>query len=166
MNIILEGPDNAGKTTLAFELSEATGMTIHPKEGRPANRTELLMKLRKYEGLDGVIIDRHPIISQSVYGLIRGDAEIPEDFLDRFFAKDDLIIYCRCVHKGLDGHEPSPTDTPEHLRSISEHQQKILDTYDNWAAICANIIYSRYEQLPRVVAMVQAVLREFHHERG
>ena len=158
MNIILEGPDNCGKSTLANAISAATGWPIHPKEGRPENHFLLLEKLRRYEQLEGVIIDRHPIISGSVYRLMRGDPEFPDAYMDRFFAGQDLIIYCRCL-RSLEDHEPSPTDTPEHLHNIQVHQQRILDSYDNWAAIAANIIYTTYDQTPMIVAMVKGVLQ-------
>lgn len=162
MNIILEGPDNCGKSTLALAIHEATAWPIKSKEGRPKTWPAMIEKFRKYEMIEGHIIDRHPIVSQSVFGLLRGDREIPEEHLENFFSRSDLIIYCRCL-RSLDDHEPSPTDTPEHLRMIHVQRQDILNTYDNWAAICANIIYSQYAQLPMVVAMVKAVLA---HERG
>lgn len=162
MNVILEGPDNCGKSTLALAIHEATGLPIKEKEGRPNTWPAMLEKIRKYETIDGHIIDRHPIISQSVYGLLRNDPEIPDELLDRFFDRRDLIIYCRCL-RSLDDHEASPTDTPEHLTMIDARAQEVLDTYDNWAAICANIIYSQYAQTEMVVAMVKAVLA---HERG
>lgn len=162
MNIILEGPDNCGKSTLALAIHKATGLPIKSKEGRPKTWPAMIEKIRKYETIDGHIIDRHPIVSQSVYGLLRNDPEIPEDLMDNFFNRRDLIIYCRCL-RTLDDHEASPTDTPEHLAMIQEQYQDVVDTYDNWAAICANIIYSDYGQLDTVVAMVKAVLA---HERG
>lgn len=162
MNIILEGPDNCGKSTLALAINEATGLPIKSKEGRPKTWPAMLEKIRKYEAIEGHIIDRHPIISQSIYGLLRSDPEIPSDLMKHFFDRMDLIIYCRCL-RPLDDHEASPTDTPEHLDMIQDKYWKVVNTYDNWAAICANIIYTQYAQLPMVVAMVKAVLA---HERG
>lgn len=161
MNIILEGPDNAGKTTLALALSKETGIPLKEKEGKPSTWPDMLQKLQDYEKLDHMIIDRHPIISQSVYGMtVRDDPPIPESFLERFFQRDDLIIYCRCIADELTDHEASPTDTPEHLVAIEERYQEVLNCYDNWAAICANIIYTQYSQTDRIIAMVRAVLHE------
>ncbi len=160
MNIILEGPDNAGKSTLAKAISEATGWPIKNKEGRPPTQLLLFEKFRKYEALENKIIDRHPIVSQSIYGFIRSDEDIPQEFLDNFFNRGDLIIYCRCVDIGLKGHEASDTDTPEHLAMIEEDQKRILNTYDNWAAMCADIVYKNWKDLPMVVAMVQGALNE------
>jgi hypothetical protein len=160
MNIILEGPDNAGKSTLAAAISAATGWPIKDKEGRPPTQLLLFEKFRKYEALDGMIIDRHPIVSQSIYGLMRKDKEVPEEFLENFFDRGDLIIYCRCVQIGLHGHTASDTDTTEHLEMIEADQQRILGTYDNWAAMCADIVYKTWVDLPMVVAMVKAVLDE------
>ncbi len=162
MNIILEGPDNCGKSTLAQAISLATGWPIKEKEGRPKTWLAMLEKFRKYEAIDNHIIDRHPIVSQSVYGILRGDPEIPTDVLDHFFSRNDLIIYCRCL-RSLEDHEASPTDTAAHLEMIDKQANEILQIYDNWGAMCADIVYTQYAKLPRVVAMVKAVLA---HERG
>jgi hypothetical protein len=161
VNIILEGPDNAGKTTLANALAKEIGWPIKHKEGRPKTWILLLEKLRKYEAVDRMIVDRHPIISQSVYGLVaRNDPSIPTDFMDRFFERRDLIIYCRCISTQLEGHEPSDSDTPEHLKAIEENYQKILNVYDNWAAVACNIVYVDYDQMPGVIAMVKGYINE------
>lgn len=159
MNIILEGPDNAGKSTLARALHIATAWPIKHKEGRPPTQIALFEKFRKYEAIENHIIDRHPIVSQGVYGILRGDEETPDEFTDNFFSRSDLNIYCRCI-RPLDDHKPSNTDTPEHLKMIAEKEQAIIDIYDNWATLCADIIYSRYEDLAMVVAMVKGALHE------
>ena len=160
MNIILEGPDHTGKSTLAKAISEATGWPIKDKEGRPATQLLLFEKFRKYEAIEGMIIDRHPIISQSVYGIIRGDKQIPREFSNNFFNRqDDIVIYCRCERDLVD-HEPSDTDTPEHLKMIEEQRDRVFSIYDNWATLCAHILYNRYEDLELTVAMVEGALRE------
>ena len=163
MNIILEGPDNGGKSTLALALRDATGMPIKDKEGRPKTWHLLLEKLRKYEAVDGMIIDRHPIITQSVYGFLRNDPEIPDEFMDTFFKRQDLIIYCRALRTDpLDTHEPSPTDDEAHLKMVEEQYGTVLRVYDSWAVQSANITYRQYDQTPMIIAMVKGIL----HERG
>ncbi len=159
MNIILEGPDNAGKSTLANAISIATGWEIYPKEGRPSNWFLMLEKIRNYEVLDHLIIDRHPIISQSIYGqIVRKDPPIPQQLVDNFRTRNDLIIYCRCIARGLADHEASPTDTDQHLSAIQENYDEVLAAYDSWAIQHANIFYTDYKQLPRVAAMVRGVV--------
>jgi len=161
MNIILEGPDNCGKSTLALAIHNATGWPIKEKEGRPADWEGLLAKLRIYERIDGMIIDRHPILTQSVYGILRSDPDIPDEFMDRFIARNDLIIYCRAL-RSLEDHKPSPTDNQFHLQMIERHHDKILAIYDNVGINFANIVYTMYEQTDLVVAMVKGALT---HER-
>lgn len=159
MNIILEGPDNTGKSTLALAISKATGLTIKDKEGRPPTQILLYEKFRKYEALDGWIIDRHPIISQAIYGLVRKDPEIPEEFMNNFFNRADLIIYCRALRTDpLSDHEASDTDDEAHLQMIENQYGRILGIYDNWAINCAQIIYTQYAQTDSVVAMVKGVI--------
>jgi hypothetical protein len=157
MNIVLDGPDNAGKSTLAAALSRATGYPIKDKEGRPPNHDALLQKIQFYLTLDGLIIDRHPVISQSVYGFLRHDQPIPYHLIERFHMQDNLIIYCRCVERGLEGHEPSNTDTPDHLEMLQAKQVQILQMYDSLMNEVATIWYRRHEELPRIVAAVKGV---------
>lgn len=163
MNIILEGPDAAGKSTLAQALRNATGMPIKASEGKPATWRLYLERLRKYEALDGMIIDRHPIYSQQVYGSLRDDPEIPDEHLDNLFNRpDDLFIYCRAINRGLTCHEAKPTDPLGHLEFIDKNYGGILARYDRLAAHNADIIYHEYRQMSRIVDMVKGVL----HERG
>lgn len=162
MNIILEGPDNCGKSTLARAIHEATGWPIKDKEGRPSTWEGMLDKIRKYQSVDGMIIDRHPIISQTIYGFLRSDPDIPIELMNEFYTHDDIIIYCRC-HRGLQDHEASPTDTPQHLRMIEENQEMVRRLYDSWGCQAADIRYSQYDKMERVVAMVKGAL---DHERG
>lgn len=160
MNIILEGPDGAGKSTLAMALHKATRLPIKASEGKPATWRLYIERLRKYEALDRMIIDRHPIYSQQVYGKFRDDPEIPDEHLDNFFSRRDVFIYCRAINPRLSCHVPKPTDPPGHLEFIDKNYESILAVYDRLASHCADVIYHEYRDLPMIVAMMKGVLIE------
>lgn len=82
--IVVEGPDGAGKTTLVEQLRGDLGWKVMPKFVSHDPQSEELDVLRREvtEDLktwhhpsngDGRIYDRHPIISEPIYGpIIRG----------------------------------------------------------------------------------------------
>jgi thymidylate kinase len=162
MNVIIEGPDNSGKSTLARAISERINWPIWEKEGKPPTFEDTVKKIERYLReipQEGIIIDRHPIVSQMVYGsTVRKDPQVPRELMREFSAQRHLIIYARCIHLGLQGHKASPTDTPEHLEQLREKYVKILTAYDFWALRCAHIIYNNWRQVPLIVRMCEGAL--------
>jgi GTPase SAR1 family protein len=73
--IVAEGPDGSGKTTLLEQLNHDTQLPIAPKlvasdtsvvegEGSLVHAVEINM----VQGLDARLYDRHPLISEMIYG--------------------------------------------------------------------------------------------------
>jgi hypothetical protein len=141
MIIIIEGPDASGKSTLAEYLASALDFKIQPSEGRPKYSGEFRERLTRYSQMDDVIFDRHPVISQVVYGRARASTEdMPtgEDIRD-LYAKNPFIIYARA--SDLTHHKVKAHDTPDHLDTIKVKSAFILDSYDSWAVLKAHYIY-------------------------
>lgn len=104
--IILEGPDGAGKTTLAVRLSRELGIPIAPKV--VSSDTTPLTDLRAWteqnvsSGFQRKIFDRHRVISEPIYGpatrarqdLAFCDMGWMMEMVGRFYAADPIIIYC------------------------------------------------------------------------
>lgn len=80
-NIIVEGPDGSGKSTLIAHLQESLGLPLHEKastsKGGPIDdlwawvETDLIpMRAAIHNTFPAHIYDRHPVISEPIYGPI------------------------------------------------------------------------------------------------
>jgi len=104
--IIIEGPDNCGKSTLAKSLSVMLDIpVVHedvPQDLYPALRTLALMPYRPYQ-----IYDRVTCISDLVYGpIVREDSIYGEKkwgVLDTFLKNKPLVISCTSKDYGKFG---------------------------------------------------------------
>jgi hypothetical protein len=142
MNIVIEGPDNSGKSTLAELLSERTRMPIVPSEGPSKYPGEINERIKRYLAYQGVIFDRHPAVSDPIYNSFRRTniTPIDQDLVQAFYSTKPYFIYCR--GKGnLDGHNVKPHDTEEHLAMLQLHQSQLCRLYDTWAHDHAHITY-------------------------
>lgn len=96
--IIVEGLDNTGKTTLVKELVNRLGIPSMIRV-RPKAETEFRIDLLRVLTDGPWIMDRHPIISEMVYGpILRGGMVIEEDNLNALATLIDqspMFIYCR-----------------------------------------------------------------------
>ena len=146
MNLIIEGPDGAGKSTLGRILSDLTGMELVQGNGPPKSKGEFLLRVETYLGMQFKIFDRHPCISDRIYGpLIRGLTHLTDDQLRRFHAQKNFIIYVQPDdhllpqdHECKDDHE-----TPEHVAGVEKHHGDICRRYDAFMLRNAHYIYRR-----------------------
>lgn len=136
--LIIEGPDNAGKTTLANYLSQELGIPIHHFGAPPENFTQLLSRvIFCMNNKDHFIYDRIPLVSEHVYSILRNRNLIHELYNNGEQHYKDLretnpiLIYCRPpVKKMLEGHKGKEHDTQEHLDFVRDNAQKLIDRYD------------------------------------
>lgn len=72
--IIVEGPDGAGKTTLIKSLVQVTDLPVAPRV--VSKEAEAMIDLKRWtednvmQGFQGVIYDRHRLISEPIYGSV------------------------------------------------------------------------------------------------
>ena len=99
MNIIIEGPDGAGKSTLANELAKLLNMSVR-HFGAPRNSVEAAQQYSLYlditDGLYNTIIDR-AWYSDMVYGpIFRNGAHINYQMMIHLERNldDAVLIYC------------------------------------------------------------------------
>lgn len=142
MDIILEGPDGGGKSTLAQALSECLDMPVQGSEGPPKFDGEINQRIRKYLDYDRpYIFDRHPVISQAIYGSMRvGKPQmVNKELGEEFYNRSHLFIYVRSP--SLSKHVLKSYDTPEHLSIIHRNYDQLHKAYESWATLYARIIY-------------------------
>lgn len=130
MIIVVEGPDNAGKTTLALELAKKL-RALFVKAERPRHRPDLLIyqgileQAQRYSGL--VVVDRHLAISEPIYGsIIRGGHDLDADDIALCCSRMDAVIYCRpptgVILASLSGRT--------HMSGVLENAGAIIRAYD------------------------------------
>jgi len=118
--IILEGPDGAGKSTLAIELQKRFNSNIVHSPGQTTlselnQRMEVLYNSNKND-----IFDRCPVISEFVYtkAELNDDMKIDsylENTFNELIGTDHLIIYCR------------PSDPSDHyiIKTLEENARSL-----------------------------------------
>lgn len=125
--IIIEGMDNSGKTTLAKTLaSHFNYPLIHspgycPEMVKWAKDTLMIGKPRIY--------DRHPCISEHVYGtVLRGKNEFEslwgKDVRELFIEKKPLIIYCKPPDSVI------VKDLSKQMTGVEENSLKLICAYN------------------------------------
>lgn len=140
--IILEGPDNAGKTTLAKSLSLALEIPIHHSGGPPKDKSEILHRQANINTLlfnrKVLILDRIPVISDATYGqVLRGSSHF-DDTQQPAEVRRNLwlpIIYCRPPTShllNLDARleEIKAYKPPEHVAAVKANAAAIVTRYD------------------------------------
>jgi len=108
-NVIVEGPDGAGKSTLVSYLSQALDLKVHTrasssKDGPVEDLAEWVTEQFRWHEDTGMatIYDRHPIISEPIYGpAIRNktrpkfDDEAWIRLVKAELYKTSVVVWCR-----------------------------------------------------------------------
>ncbi len=159
MNIVIEGPDNSGKSTLARILDKHVPLlSIHPGDGPPRDLEEIIRRAFRYLKLENKIFDRHPIVSEPIYGQFREPpSHIPQVYVDIFYRTPILFIYC---HGQAGVHQIKDYDTPEHVKLINDHDEAIKSAYEDWASHHANVRYRVGDDTQPLIQLC----KEFIHE--
>jgi predicted HAD superfamily Cof-like phosphohydrolase len=141
--IILEGPDNGGKSTLAAELARITGLPVQGSEGPPHYMGEMNERIRRYLDMPATIFDRFPAISNPIYdrALQREADVIDPALISEVYARQPVLVYCDPGDRGLTGHVVKTRETVEHIEGVQRNQRYLCDLYQAWAMRHANMIY-------------------------
>lgn len=157
--IVLEGVDASGKSTLAKIISERFGWPIQPSEGPPHFPGEMNQRVEKYMHQGPRIYDRHPCVSQIIYGKMRSHLDPIDDWrIDLFYKSCPIFIYCEPGNKGLNGHvhKPNQYDSPEHLANVDKNYDALLVEYRRWAIDHANFIYRIGDNMMQLAELVHS----------
>jgi len=159
MNLIVEGPDNSGKSTLVAYLSKMLGMPVIEGKGPPKSIDEINQRVISYSQYKNVIFDRHPAISNPIYDIARGcEPQIRSDILQEFFNKDEdkLIIFCR-GDRTLDTHQVKADEDPAHVQMVEQKHRMLCDLYDAWSLHHADILFNKHRtRMSSIAKMVSS----------
>lgn len=136
--IVLEGPDNAGKSTLGKQLSERFGGEVYHSSDPKMSYEQLRDKMRAIIGdpRRDAIYDRVPLISEGIYGsVLRGVNRFNNHegagLWQLFAAAKPLIIYCRPTDETISvGLEFKPGETEDHIAAVRQKHLVIAHAYD------------------------------------
>lgn len=129
--IIIEGLDATGKSTLAARISELLGWPIQSSEGPEKYPGEIVRRSEQYLNLPNhTIFDRHPLISQFVYGSLANKTLPPMYLLQELKRRNPYIIE---AHPGNHGdHIVKAHDNPEHLDMITKKRNTLHRLYQEF----------------------------------
>jgi hypothetical protein len=151
MSIILEGPDAAGKTTLAQQLLKMEPrLTFYSSGGAPRTPEAMDRFCRDQDNLStkyGVILDRITPISHPIYNMIGSEAQREL----RFWLKSILssqahlvMVYCRPSNDLLmrpDKHQWKDYDTEADKMKILDQQHVFIERYDELFKTIPHVCY-------------------------
>jgi adenylate kinase family enzyme len=146
MNIILEGPDNAGKTTLAQTLRDKIpNIKYYHPGGPPKDVSDEARCMREQATLlaaGGMLMDRLTCISQQVYS-----PQPDQTFRERALTnalRGNVLIFCRPCNDRLMRVEDftwRDGESEEHKQKIIRNQMSFIERYDRMMGITPHITY-------------------------
>lgn len=126
--IIIEGLDATGKSTLAAAIHNLTGWPIQTSEGPEKKPGEIIDRCHRYLKLpDFTIFDRHPIISQSIYGPVAQKTLIPPYLVNELKMRNPLLI--EASPENMMHHVPKEYDSPAHIEMIEQKRSVLAHLY-------------------------------------
>jgi len=159
VNVVVEGADAGGKSTLCSIVSRALGVRVQQGSGPPREPGEIERRASEYLKMSGVIFDRHPCVSQPVYGMMRKEPLSPEflQLVDRFYAQGNLIVFCRST--SIERHEVKADEKADHVAALERNFGLVTLTYEVWAMQRAHVIYRIGDDTQRIVDICRVVLQ-------
>lgn len=158
-NIVIEGVDASGKSTLANFLSIKLRMPVKESEGPTRNVTDFLERASRYEQLENTIIVRHPHVSESIYGTARGtyddytkDPRFQKS-LGRYSQSRPLTIHCMSPTFPFH-HEIKAHDTDDHVKLLIDNKALICGLYRAWAQLDADFHYQIGHSMHRLLSNI------------
>jgi hypothetical protein len=163
--IVVEGPDNSGKSTLAERIANRFGIPIYESEGPPTPTETIDQRIARYAARDAkerlpCVYARHPVVSQPIYSYIkgnRGDLVDPR-LINDFYANNPILIYCDPLERGLGGHKVKEHDSPEFIADLNSKHLSVREAYRRWAAVHAKIVWRIGDDEEQLMQLVSTAL--------
>lgn len=158
--IILEGPDNSGKSTLGAKLAEFTGWpVVHSSSNHPKGPDEMYLVALEQLVPKPQILDRVFSVSEAVYGpLIRGRNRVGvlnRVLLRTLVRSQNLIIYCRPPEMEI------LNTSKDEMDGVVENHAEIIRRYDklfNTLDKCGASIYRHDHTRPNAQFIVESIV--------
>ncbi len=137
--IIVEGPDNSGKTTLCEGLANTLEIKVKHSGGPCKEESDFRNRMAKIMIDSNVIYDRVPAISEVIYQpVVRAETDnwifpIFKEYINRLLELDPILIYCRppnFVVMDLKDHKVKAHESVEHVDKVKENAFQIILAYD------------------------------------
>lgn len=169
MKIVVEGPDNAGKSTLIRHLSSTLAIPVVPGEGPGKSADEINERVERYASIENAIFDRHPCVSQPLYNRFRKGYEIDPKLIEQFYQQDILFIFCRGTYR-LDSHDVKEHDQrldangTRHEDTVNRWHPDICRAYEDWALRHAHLTYRIGDGFSKITAVVASLVGYQHFD--
>lgn len=150
-SVVVEGIDNSGKSSLITKINAKLSLPLQPGEGPPRPGEHINDRITKYRDAhqgDVWLYDRHPVVSQPIYGKINPTVQLVAGHLtSEFYASKPVLVYCDPLDRGLGQHVKRTgagnehIDTPEFLEGLTKRYDIMLSEYRLWAVRHADLVY-------------------------
>ncbi len=143
---VIEGPDGAGKTTVARDVSNRLGLLVQHAGGPPTTGEELSERHRRqiYTLENGThILDRCALVSELVYGpVLRGGLFVPDEvihsWIEQYRRRDFVFLFCKHSSRSFNEHlkrmvkmDEGKEYKPEaHNKEVKQRLNDIVERYD------------------------------------
>lgn len=159
--IIVEGPDNAGKSTFAAKI----GLQVRHPGPAPINEFELNLCLhdQMIAMREPIVLDRVSCISHQVYNEGWFNSDVLWQYLNEFIkSKHVIFVYCRPPESQLMNfahHKAKDYDTEAHIQRVIDNQATFIRRYDELFSKIPHIAYDFTDaELPK-----SHIIRELVH---
>lgn len=150
-NVVFEGPDAGGKSTLIAFINMTMKRPIIDSPGPLKSANEFEQLALQMVHSHGVLFDRHPCISERIYGLARKNCLLPAWLEKNFYDTNPLIVYCEPSNRR---HTVKAHDSEEHLALLRQQQVLINDEYRKWALSHAHLLYRIGDDKEQLLKMI------------
>ena len=174
--IIIEGPDNSGKSTLCNQLSKHFQIEVIHSGGPGKDFEEIIHRTDSFISAHKQICirDRFPAISDKVYASILRDGQtvftdpVYKKYMEILIGMHPVIILCWPEYgtmMNLKTHQRGLFDDDELWEGVKANQEKIIEMYDNLFQEIPHIKYS-YEDPYNLDTIKQCISTQLINMKG